>query len=243
MNDILRLLNSFEVWIYILLGIVGFFYLRKFVLALKEWRGTIFGLEKDNAQRRLNEAATILILSLLIASSEFLLTTFVIPTIPGLQILNTPTLNVLSTPTSTLNANATSNLAIIPSDAQTQPPDGQVVQTQTPTPPNTGSDGCITGKIQFTSPENGGEISGLVDLKGVISVQNFGFYKYEYSKPGSNTWITIAAGNQINPDGSLGSWNVSLLVPGDYLLHIIVYNNEGQEMLPCEISVNVVSPP
>ena len=243
MNDILRLLNTFEVWIYILIGLVGFFYLRKFILALKEWHGTIFGLERDNAQRRLNEAATVLVLSLLIAASEFLLTTFVIPTIPGLQVLNTPTLNVLSSPTGTLMVISTGDLSNIAATGQTQLPGIQVSQTETMTPENTGSAGCIAGKIQFTSPKNGDQISGLVNLKGVISVPDFGFYKYEYSQPGSNTWITIAAGNQINPDGDIGSWNVSLLVPGDYLLHIIVYNNEGQQLPPCEISVNVVSPP
>jgi hypothetical protein len=237
MNEILRLLNTFEVWIYILLGLVGIYYLQKFIRALNEWHGTIFGLERDNAQRRLNEAVTVLILSLLIAAGEFFVTTFVIPTVPGLQVLSTPTLDVLTTPTTTL--------AAVPA---TLAPGGTVspgLETATVTPTlNSGqsSNGCIAGKLEFTAPVNGQEISGVVALKGKLVVENFGFYKYEYSKPGSNTWVTIAAGNEIKADGSLGFWDVSLLPIGDYLLHIIVYDNKGQQLPACAISVKVSTP-
>jgi hypothetical protein len=236
MNEILRLLKTFEVWIYILLGLVGLFYFQKFFRALNEWHGTIFGLERDNAQRRLNEAVTVLVLSLLIAACEFSITTFVIPTIPGMQILSTPTLNVLITPTITLAALPT-NLQI------SSQPAGQETPTVTPTPASgQPSNGCVPGKIEFTTPVNGAEVSGSVALKGTLVVENFGFYKYEYSKPGSTTWITIAAGNKIEPDGSLGSWDVSLLMPGDYLLHIIVYDNKGQALPACVVSVKVSTP-
>jgi hypothetical protein len=233
MNEILRLLKTFEVWIYILLGLVGLFYFQKFVRALNEWHGTIFGLERDNAQRRLNEAVTVLVLSLLIAASEFFVTTFIIPTIPGMQMLSTPTLDVLTTPTITL--------AELPTSLQgTSQPAGQDTPTVTPSPASgQTSNGCIPGKIEFTSPQNGAEVTGAIALKGSVAVENFGFYKYEYSKPGSNVWITIAAGNIPVSDGSLGSWDVSLLVPGDYLLHIIVYDNKGQALPACAISVKV----
>ncbi len=233
MNEILSLLKTFEVWIYILLGLVGLFYFQKFLRALNEWHGTIFGLERDNAQRRLNEAVTILVLAVLISAGEFFVTTFIIPTMPGMQMLNTPTLDILSTPTITL--------VVLPTSLQvTSQPGGLVTLTVTPTPASgQTSNGCITGKIEFTSPQNGAEVSGVVALKGTLVIENFGFYKYEYSKPGSNSWVTIAAGNEIQSDGSLGFWDVSLLVPGDYLLHIIVYDNKGQALPACEISVKV----
>jgi len=187
MNEILRLLQTFEIWIYILLGLVGLFYFQKFIRALNEWHGTIFGLERDNAQRRLNEAVTVLVLSLIIAVGEFSITTFVIPTIPGVQILSTPTLDVLSTPTTTLAVLPT----ILPVSSQFP---GQAVLTDTPTSVSgQASNGCVPGKLEFTAPVNGEAISGVVSLKGTLVVENFGFYKYEYSKPGTNTWITIAA--------------------------------------------------
>jgi hypothetical protein len=236
MNEILRLLKTFEVFIYILLGLVGFYYLQKFVFALKEWHGTIFGLERENAQRRLNEAVAVLSLSILIAAGEFIVTTFVIPIIPGMQLINTPTLDILASPTATL--------PVLPTNLQTNDlPASRVTLTVTPTngsPQN--ANGCIPGKIDFTSPTDGADVTGIVQLKGHVAISNFGFYKYEFSIPGSNTWVTIAAGNEIKPDGSLGFWDVSLLVPGDYLLHLIVYDNQGQQSSPCVISVKVATP-
>jgi len=234
MNEILRLLKTFEVWIYILLGLVSLFYLQKFIRAFNEWHGTIFGLERENAQRRLSEAVTVLVISLIIAAGEFVISTFVFPTIPGVQILSTPTLDVLAAPTVTLAALPT-NLVVgsqIPGLTTTVTP--TIVSGQS-------ANGCTPGKLTFTAPVNGENVSGVVALKGTLVVTNFGFYKYEYSKPGSNTWVTIAAGNEIKPDGSLGFWDVSLLPLGDYLLHIIVYDNKGQTLPACQISVTVVT--
>src|SRR5512133_464921 len=102
MEEILRFLKTNEVWIYILLGLVGLWYLRKLLLALSEWRGALFGLEKDNAQRKLSEAMSVLILLALMGAGEFLLVSFVSPTFPGIAALPTPTLDILATPTVTL---------------------------------------------------------------------------------------------------------------------------------------------
>lgn len=245
MIEILRLLKTFEVWLYILLGVVGFFYLQKFVVALAEWRNTVFGLEKENAQRRINEAVTVLVLAVLLASGEFFITSFVLPNVPGIAILNTPTMNVLFTPTVTLHAtyatplttgtlSSTQNgteLATTPSGTKTVTPES-----------SPSANGCIAGKLELTFPKDGDEVSGVVALKGTIAVTDFGFYKYEYSTAGSNTWVTIAAGNQIKSDGSIGNWNVSLLNPGDYQLRLVVYDNQGVALTPCVISVKILAP-
>ncbi len=106
MNEIIRLLKTYEVWIYLLLGLVGLFYGRKFFVALQEWRGTIFGLERENASRRLSEATSVLVLVALMAAGEFLMVSFVSPIFPGVQVLSTPTLDILTTPTITLAASA-----------------------------------------------------------------------------------------------------------------------------------------
>ncbi len=62
MNDILLFLKANEVWIYILLGLVGLIPLRNFIVGLREWQGTIFGLERDIAQRKLTGALSLLVL-------------------------------------------------------------------------------------------------------------------------------------------------------------------------------------
>ncbi len=79
----------------------------------------------------------------------------------------------------------------------------------------------------------------MITLKGVIEVQDFGFYKYEYSTPGSSTWMIIAANGTIDPEGTLGLWDTSLLIPGDYLLRLVVTDNRSNVIGVCVIGVVV----
>lgn len=232
MNDILRFLKAFEAWIYLGLGLLGLFYLRKFVLALKDWQGTLFGMERSIAQRKLSEAGTGLILAVLIALAEIFVTSFVLPNMPSIQVLQTPTLEILTTPTATLSPSLDGTPLPTPLF-----PTATIVAAGTQP-----AGGCIPGKLEFTVPQNGQVVSGVLDLQGILAVSNFGFYKYEYSRVGSNVWITIAAGNQVNPDNTLGHWDTSTLAPGDYLLQLVVTDNQGAQLPACITSVKVVAP-
>ena len=83
MEEALRFFRAFELWIYLLLGLGGLFYLRRFILAWQELRGAVFGLERESAQARLNQAASVLVLLLTMAVTEFFLVSFVAPSMPG----------------------------------------------------------------------------------------------------------------------------------------------------------------
>ncbi|MDD5368892.1 MAG: hypothetical protein PHQ40_07400 [Anaerolineaceae bacterium] len=243
MDALLRFFTAREVWIYILLGLVGLVYVRKLVLAIQEWRGAIFGLERNNAQRRLNESASILALLALFALAEFVLVTFVAPAIPGVKLLPTPTLRVIGTPGPGEGT-----------PAVTGSPSGLLPYVAT-----LGSkpSSCIPGQLEFTEPASGSNVKGKVILKGTVRVPNFGFYKYEFAQPGNPPdWMTIQAGDHIRcsgeecinpaatdvPSDKLGEWDTSLLVPGDYLLRLVVTDNQGQTLPSCEISIRVTAP-
>jgi hypothetical protein len=230
MNEIFRFLKANEVWIYVLLGLVGLISLRKFILALREWQGTIFGLERDNAQRRLNESASVLIILILIGAGEFLFNSFVFSTIPDVQVLATETLTVLTTPTVTLQVAS----GLKPTEQLS------VSFTQAPAA-NLPTNGCVTGKFEFTFPKPTDEVSGIVEIKGSVNLPNLGFYKYEYTQPGSKTWITIAAGNGNKVNEIIGNWDTSQLLPGDYLLHLVAFDNKGQQLPPCETLVKIAN--
>jgi hypothetical protein len=104
-------------------------------------------------------------------------------------------------------------------------------------------DGCIPGEIEWTDPQPGDEVKGPVELKGTIAVANLGFYKYEYSQAGSDTWTTIAAGDAPVQDGPLGgNWNTEQLLPGDYRLRLVVSDNANNTLPACGIRVRVVGP-
>ncbi len=93
MEEALRFFRAYEVWIYLLLAVGGLFYARKFILAWQELRDAAFGLERDHAQARLNQAASILVLLLAMAITEVVLVSFIAPAVPGAVPLPTSTLN------------------------------------------------------------------------------------------------------------------------------------------------------
>ena len=224
MEDIFEFLKNYEFWIYALLGGVAFIYLRKLIIAWQDWRTAVFGLEREGAQRRFSSALTVVGLLAGLILAQFVIVSFVVPSVPKVNYLLTPTIDLLATPTITLQVSMTS-------DAQ-----GTIEPTQA-----LADTGCIPGQIEWSYPQPNSEISGTIDLSGTINVENFGFYKYEYSQVGSDTWVAIAAKNEINPEGDLGSWNMNQLIPGDYYLRLIVVDNDNNEYPPCEIPVRVIA--
>ena len=228
MEEALRNLKTFEVWIYLLLGFGGLFFIRKFMLAWQELRVAAFGLERQQAQARLNWAASILVLLLTIAVAEFVLVSFIAPTVPGASPLMTPTLDLLASPTTTL--------VITDTSAGNAP---QAAFTATP-PLQPLASGCVADSIEITSPQNGQEVSGTVDIVGTANIPNFGFYKFEMKLPEDASWQTLQAGNQVRNQESLGIWDTRRLLPGEYQLNLVVVDNQGQASQPCIVQVRVL---
>jgi len=236
MIEALRLFRAYEVWIYLLLGLGALYFVRKFILAWQELRDSGFGLERENAQLRLNQAAGFLVLLLAMAISEFVLVSFIAPSVPGAIPLPTPTLDLLASPTTTLPP-TTPGAGSLPVAAT---PGGASSAAETLTP-QSGQPGCIPGQIEITSPTHGGEVSEVVEILGTANIPNFGFYKLEMKRVEETSWLTILAGNELITNGTLGSWNTSLLSPGDHQLSLILTDNQGQVLEPCIIQVRVTN--
>jgi len=197
---------------------------RKTYLAWREWSGSIFGLEKEQSQRKFNQGLTITIFGLLFAAGLFIVNTFVTPSVPGVQQLPTATIDMTQLPPTNTPA---------PTAAVT-------AQGLIPTITSYLSRGCIPDKLDWTDPRNGDTISGIVELKGTVNVENLGFYKYEYSSAGSDLWTTIAAGNTIIVNDLLGgAWDTSDLVPGNYELRLVVNDNLNNPLPACVIQVTI----
>jgi hypothetical protein len=224
MQEIFQFLVEFEIWIYIILGGIVFLYLRKLILAYSDWRASVFGLEKENAQKRFSLSLTFVGLLVFMALAVFILVSFVVPSYPQYGLLLTPTLDILVTPTVTLEAGA---MPVLP------PPQATIVPVS--------NEGCKPGEIEWTFPGMGEEVTGLLELKGTVNIPDLGFYKYEFSQPGNDNWITIAAGDETKIDQPLGSiWNTDQLVPGDYILRLVVSDNQNRVRSPCMVSVRII---
>lgn len=224
MSETLRFFKENEVFIYLVLGLFAIWQFRKFFLAWGELRNAAFGLERQSAQYRLNRVTAVLIFIVMLGIVEFMLVSFVVPTVPAASPMETPTLDLLALPTVTVDP----NLTVLDT---TQVPDLDSL-----------SSNCVPGKVDILSPGEGDSVRDIVEIIGSADIPNFAFYKFEMSKLNETSWLTIQAGEIITTEGSLGYWDTSLLNPGDYALRLIIVDNQGQSTEPCVVQVRVEPP-
>lgn len=217
---------------YVILALAGLVYIRKFILAWEELRRAAFGLERESAQSNLNQSAGLLVLLFVMAVAIFVLVSFVAPAFPASNPLLTPTMDLLASPSITLSAELTDEVGITPTaEALSLTATIQVV-----------GEGCVAGQIMLSEPVDGTDITEVIEVKGTANIQNFGFYKYEIARPGETVWLTIQAGRDVVQEGDLGQWDTRTLAPGDYMLRLVVTDNQGESLEPCVIRVRVNNP-
>jgi hypothetical protein len=225
MGPLYRALASYEPLIYIALAIGGLFAFRRMWRSWREWRDSVYGLEREFALRRLVQATGAAFLILVLVFVEFFVATFIAPSLPATDMLATPTLDLLLTPAETLSPEQATQAALSP------------VTQAVPS----GMSGCVPDQIMITAPGPGEPISGTVEITGTANVPNFGFFKYEVARMGSQNWATISAGREPKVNEVLGPWNTSSLTNGDYFLRLVVTDNVGVALEPCVIAVRVTN--
>ncbi len=236
MDSLIRFLVKYEVLLYFLIAVIVVLSLRRVMIAWKNWRTALFGIEKENAQYSFNQGITFLILSGLLGMGLFIITTFVAPSIPNLQQVPTPTIDLTTQPTGTVVSATETPVAT----------SGLI-----PTLESVFNRGCVPDQIDWTSPVDGDTISGTVTLKGTVNVADLGYYRYDYAPDQTDTWTTLAAGSSkiVNqPLGSSadqqngGTWDTSVLTPGKYKLRLAVFDHQNTAFNECIITVTIVSP-
>ena len=194
MEAVFRFLATYEGLIYILLSLGGLFAFRWLWKSWREWRDSVFGLEREFAMRRMSQALVISLLILLMFFGELFLASFIVPALPASDLLATPTLDVLNQTEGAISAN---------------PAEVFTAAAPVSEPSSASGNGCVPGEIILTSPEPGQEVSGIITLVGTVNVDSFGFYKYEFSPQGAETWATISAGREPVQNGDVGLWDTS----------------------------------
>lgn len=225
MGSVYRSLANYEALIYITLAIWGLFVFRSMYRTWREWRDSVFSLEREFALRRLGRITAIALLILGLMFAEFFIATFVAPSLPASDILTTPTLDLLAAPPGTLSPADATQAALSPG-TQSAP---------------SGMNGCVPNQIMITSPQPGDVVNGSIQIIGTANVPNFGFYKYEIAPIGTQNWATISAGREAKQDEELGAWNTASLTNGEYFLRLVITDNEGASLEPCVIAVRVAN--
>ena len=225
MGYVYRSLGTYEPLIYISLAILGLFVFRRMWVMWREWRNSVYTLEREFALGRLGRATALGFLVLGLFFVEFYIATFVAPALPASDLLTTPTLDLLASPQATLPSADATQAAI-------------ALATQ---PVQKGMSGCVKDKIMITSPAPGADVSAVVDLIGTADVPNFGFYKYEIAVAGTQNWKTVSAERQPKKAELLGKWNTLSLSNGDYFLRLVITDNVGTSIEPCVIAVRILN--
>ena len=225
MGFVYRSLDTYEPLIYISLAILGLFVFRRMWVAWREWRDSVYTLEREFALWRLGRVTALGFLVLGLFFTEFYIATFIAPALPASDVATTPTLDLLASPQSTL----------VPVDST------QAALAPVTEPVQTGMSGCVADKIMITSPKSGDVVAAVVDLIGTADAPNFGFYKYEIAPVGTQNWATVSAEREPKKAELLGKWNTVSLGNGDYFLRLVITDNVGNSLEPCVIAIRVMN--
>ncbi len=228
MQAALRFLKTYELGLYLLLGVAFLLYLRRMVASWQVLQGALFDLERAEAERRLRGAFLGAAATLLVGLTVFALVTFAAPAQVAAPVLPTPTLDILASPAGTAGG---------------EPPTPQGTPTPLPTPKlDTG--GCVPDQVFITSPRTGETISGEVTIQGTANIPNFGFYKVEFAPASEALFLTIGVGRVPRVDGPLiEGWDTSRIPEGDYFIQLVVTDTQGDALPPCRVRVHIAPPP
>ncbi len=231
MQEFLLFVEAYQAWIYLLLGLATILYGRLFIRAILAYRRALYTLEQERALARSLRFGAGLAIILAGVIAIFILTTFAVPALPAaLRPTAIPTVSLLATP--------------IAEGASTDP------QFATATPFSVDlvdSAGCVNENATILEPLSGDSVQGQVNFQGTANTQGFAFYKLEYHdlQPES-TWLAISASNVpvcesfCEEEDLLGTWDTSLVRPGQYAVQLVVTDTLGNAPLPCQILLQIL---
>ncbi len=87
----------------------------------------------------------------------------------------------------------------------------------------------ITPGLYITFPENGANVSGIVEIRGSVPVTNFASAEvsYAYADAGETNWFLIAKLDHAVQDDVLGNWDTTTITDGVYQLRLAVTLSNG----------------
>jgi len=231
MEEVLLFIEANQRWIFFLLGLLVLVYFGSVLRAYNTFRAAIYGLVRERSISKLRRSGGMLALAVTGILVVFILTTFVSPALPAsLRPTLIPTVSLLATP------------------IFGQGDDVTAFVTATPISPDSiDGAGCTNFNATITSPDSGERVQGEVRFLGSANIPGFAFYKLEYYdlKP-SSAWLVISASNQTvceqgcDETVMLGTWDTSLVRPGQYAVQLVVTDTLGNAPFPCQILLQIV---
>jgi hypothetical protein len=258
----IRLVAQWWIWIALLFVVLAVLSWRQSGLARRDAKFSIFGLEKEQAQRRKVSSRGRALLMLVLAACVYGLNRYAVPLLPRtadeVEATSVGTAQATAKPSPTAVAivqfpGGTSDpslvlpattLTVAPSPTSgtgTPTPAATEEATATPVPAPAGA--CAVAGVQISSPGYGASISGAVTVTGTADIADFQFYKLEIAageQPGGWSVIGDTHSSPVQ-GGALGTWDTSSLAAGTYWVRLVVVDKTGNYPSPCAIRVNVAN--
>jgi hypothetical protein len=247
MEQVLAILSEYQWLIYLVLGLILVFFLRRALLARREGARSIFKLEQEQARTRYSRSVTICAIILLLMAGVFIISNPMLPA-PSSTPEPTPTETsgplVASTLTPTPPPATITPTATATKQRPTRPPQ----PTETPAADATATPvvrppACPNPNARITSPGLNQVVQGNVPVRGSANIPSFQYYKVEVG-PGSNPrdheWTVVGSLHESPVSGGvLETFNSGAYAAGTYTLRLVVVDQTGNYPEPCRVTVTV----
>ncbi len=239
MNTLLLFIARIAVVIYLLAGAGIFFAVRGLWQARREKQRAVFGLEREAALHKQQRAFRSAIMLALLIGMIYVIQNIIVPNLSEPEAAPEPTPIVFVTALPT----ATPALLLFPTVTPTVgPPPAEVGEATAP--PETPVNGCEIIGSTISLPQPGDTVSGQVAVRGEANVLNFAQYKFEVKGPSTGgDWAVVGTYNVPVVNGLLGVWDSTSLMPGNYILRLVIFRQDGTYLPPCEVPIIISSQP
>ncbi|GAB4309351.1 MAG: hypothetical protein Kow00117_02740 [Phototrophicales bacterium] len=261
MTTIAFLIERLAPGLYILTGVGIFIYWRRWMAAQRDYRATVFELERDYASYRRANAFTIMVVLLQFGLFVAGVQNVVAPQMrEDREVRRTMAMAVMpiedvdveegefatSTPPAFLQPPPIDASGIELGDENA--PQIFATPTLTPTPVGTIESappviGCDTPYAQLQIPANGMVVFKVEPVRGVAYYEDFSVYKFEISPAGQNQFSTTREGIvPVEELGTLGQFDPSPYPEGLYDFRLMVFNTATELVASCQVTIRISRP-
>ena len=235
MATIMDFLDSYENLLYGILGLLGLWYLRGYLLANHKLRIGAYIVERETAIRERSVSMSMLVVLAGAVGLVYFSARSILPAIDTiLRGSNNPNGHVVmitKVPTITPDV-----VLLLPGQATQASTQELGIEKRKNTQVPIGGVGCDNTSAVIFSPLPGAVLSGKVDVQGTADIVDFAFFVLEISTLGDN-WLTVHTQDVPVSSGVLGSWDASLYAQGEHGFRLVVYNAAGAYPIPCVIPI------
>lgn len=241
---LVKIVEQYTIWVYILCGVIVLWNLRLYLLAHSDRRNTIFPVEREVAAHREGQAMSTIGAMLAICVVAVAVRHFVLPSVDVTELVQpTPTMTLMiptREPTPTAIVATPEPTATSRPTPSRQPTPAAPVNAPTNTPPPPASS-CADPYTCISAPSSGETVSGTINIRGNATHPQFQFYKVEFGiGPSPDAWSSI--GDIVRrpvSDGALATLNTAAVPNGTYTIRLVVVDVTGNYPPPYTVTVNV----